>query len=45
MGAAFFALRQALVDPVTVGLVANDENAAIGQGRGRAEDEGTGQSG
>ena len=31
MGAALFAAGEALVDAVTVGLVGNDENTAIGR--------------
>jgi hypothetical protein len=43
MGAAFLALGEALVDAVAVGLVGNDENAAVGGcGRG-GEQEHTGQ--
>ena len=43
MGAAFFAPGEALVDAVAIGLVGNDENAAVGgSGRG-GEQEGTGQ--
>jgi hypothetical protein len=34
MGAAFIALGEALVDAVAIGLVVNDENAAVG-GSGR----------
>jgi len=45
MGAAFFALGQALVDAVAVGLVADDENPAVGRCRGRGERKDTGQSG
>ena len=30
MGAAFFALGQALIDAVAVGLIGDDENAAVG---------------
>ena len=32
MGAAFVALGEALVDPVAVGLVGDDENAGFGRG-------------
>ena len=43
MGAAFFAPGEAFIYAVTVGLVGNDENAAIGgSGRG-GEQEGTGE--
>lgn len=35
MGAAFLAPGEALVHPIVVGLVGNDENAAVGgSGRG-----------
>ncbi len=37
MGAAFLALGEALVDAVAVGLVGDDENAAVGRGGGRGE--------
>ena len=43
MRAAFFALGQALVDAITVRLVGDDENAALGGRRRRGEEERTGQ--
>ncbi len=43
MGAAFFALGEALIDAVTVGLVFNDENAAVGRRSRGGEEEHTGQ--
>ena len=43
MGAAFFALGQALVDAVAIGLVGDDENAALGGRWRRGEEERTGQ--
>ncbi len=43
MRAAFFALGEALVDAVTVRLVFNDENAAVGRCSRRGEEEHTGQ--
>ena len=43
MRAAFFALGEALVDAVAVGLVGDDENAAVGRRRRRGEEERTGQ--
>lgn len=39
MGAAFIALGEALVDAVAVGLVGNDEDAAVGRGGGSGEKE------
>ena len=39
MGAAFVAPRQALVDAIAVGLVGDDEDAAVGQRGGRGEKE------
>ncbi|MEA2867179.1 MAG: hypothetical protein QOE39_1894 [Bradyrhizobium sp.] len=39
MRTAFFALGETLVDPVTVRLIFNDENAAIGGCRRRGEEE------
>ena len=45
MGAAFLALGEALVDAVAVGLVGDDEDAAVGgSGRG-GEEEHAGQKG
>jgi len=29
MGAAFLALGEALIDPISIGLIGNDENPAI----------------
>jgi hypothetical protein len=43
MGAAFFALGQALVDAVAIGLVGDDENAALGGRCRRGEEERRGQ--
>ena len=43
MRAAFFALGEALVDAVTVRLVGDDENAALGGRCRRGEEERTGQ--
>ena len=43
MGAAFLALGEALVDAVAVGLVGNDEDAAVGGGGRRREQEPAGQ--
>ena len=40
MGAAFVAPRKALVDAIAVGLVCNDEDAAVSQ-RGRCGETGT----
>ncbi len=43
MRATFFALGEALVDAVTVGLVGDDENTAVGRGGRCGEEENTGQ--
>ena len=43
MRATFFALGEALVDAVTVGLVGDDENTAVGCGGRCGEEENTGQ--
>ena len=43
MGAAFLAPGEALVDAVAVGLVGNDEDAAVGGSGGRGEQEPAGQ--
>ena len=40
MGAAFLALGEALVDAVAVGLVGDDEDAAVGEG-GRGGEQAT----
>ena len=39
MGAAFFAFGETLVDPVTVSLVGDDEDAAVGGCGGGCEDD------
>src|SRR5215210_2050018 len=44
MGAAFLALGEALVDPITISLVGNDENAAVGRCSRSERNEGTGQN-
>ena len=33
VGAAFLALGKALVDPIAIGLVGDDEDATVGPGR------------
>ena len=43
MRAALFTLGQALVDAITVRLVGDDENAALGQRSRRGEEERAGQ--
>ncbi len=43
MRAAFLALGEALVDPVAVGLIFDNENAAVGQCRRGGEEERAGQ--
>ena len=43
MGAAFFALGQALVDAIAIGLVGDNENAALGGRCRRGEEERTDQ--
>ncbi len=43
MRAAFFTLGEALVDAITVRLVGDDENPALGGRRRRGEEERTGQ--
>ena len=45
MGAAFFAPGEAFIDAVTIGLVGDDENAAVGGGGRGGEQEDTGQEG
>ena len=39
MGAAFVALREALVDAVAVGLIGNNEDPAVGDSGRRGEKE------
>ncbi len=39
MGAAFLALGEALVDAIAVGLIGNDEDAAVGGSRRSGEQE------
>jgi hypothetical protein len=43
MRAAFFSLGEALVDAITVRLVGDDENAALGHRCRRGEEKRTGQ--
>ena len=43
MGAAFVAPGEALVDAITVGLVGDDENTAVGGCGRRGEDNGKGE--
>ena len=43
MGATFIAARQTLIDPVTIGLVFDDEDAAVGRCRRRSKQKHTGQ--
>ncbi len=43
MGAAFVAFGEALVDPIAVGLIFDDENAAVGPCRRGGEEGGASQ--
>ena len=43
MCATFIAPRKTLIDPVTIGLVFDDENAAVGRCRRRGKQKHTGQ--